>query len=103
MKIYIKFLTNIYFRSLFYVVGVMISLVFILNYLGELDFFQKIETKTHFTIFLALVNSPATIFDMTPFIFLISVQIFFIKLFDNSDTFIYYWNFSHNIVLLFFI
>ena len=85
MKIYIKFLTNIYFRSLFYVVGVMISLVFILNYLGELDFFQKIETKTHFTIFLALVNSPAMIFDMTPFIFLIAVQIFFIKLFDNSE------------------
>ena len=85
MKIYIKFLTSIYFKSLFYVLSVMISLVFILNYLGELDFFQKIETKTHFTIFLALLNSPALIFDMTPFIFLISIQIFFIKLFDNSE------------------
>tara|TARA_Y100000768_G_scaffold306336_1_gene240346 strand:- start:234 stop:1241 length:1008 start_codon:yes stop_codon:yes gene_type:complete len=63
----------------------MISLVFILNYLGELDFFQKIEIKTHFTIFLALLNSPAMIFDMSPFIFLIAIQIFFIKLFDNSE------------------
>tara|TARA_Y100000996_G_scaffold414739_1_gene406590 strand:+ start:1172 stop:2179 length:1008 start_codon:yes stop_codon:yes gene_type:complete len=63
----------------------MISLVFILNYLGELDFFQKIEVRTHFTIFLALLNSPAMIFDMSPFIFLIAIQIFFIKLFDNSE------------------
>ena len=85
MQTYIKFLTSIYFRSLFYVIGVMISLVFILNYLGELDFFQKIETKTHFTIFLALLNSPTMIFDMSPFIFLIAIQIFFIKLFDNGE------------------
>ncbi len=85
MKTYIKFLTNIYFKSLFFVLGVMISLVFILNYLGELDFFQKIEIKTHFTIFLALLNSPTMIFDMSPFLFLIAVQIFFIKLFDNSE------------------
>ena len=85
MKTYIKFLTSIYFRSLLYVLSVMISLVFILNYLGELDFFQKIEVRTHFTIFLALLNSPAMIFDMSPFIFLIAIQIFFIKLFDNSE------------------
>ncbi len=85
MKTYIKFLTNNYFRSLLYVLIVMITLVFILNYLGELDFFQKIEIETQFTIFLALLNSPAMIFDMTPFIFLISVQLFFIKLFDNSE------------------
>ena len=74
MKTYIKFLTSIYFRSLLYVLGVMISLVFILNYLGELDFFQKIEIETNFTIFLALLNSPTMIFDMSPFIFLIAVQ-----------------------------
>ena len=29
---------------------------------------QKIEIKTHFTIFLALLNSPTMIFDMSPFI-----------------------------------
>ena len=85
MKTYIKFLASIYFRSLLYVSGVMITLVFILNYLGELDFFQTIEIKTNFTIFLALLNSPTMIFDMSPFIFLIAIQVFFIKLFDNSE------------------
>ncbi len=85
MTVYIKFFTNIFFKSLFYVTGIMISLVFILNYLGELDFFQNIEIYNYFTLFLALLNSPSLIFDMFPFIFLITSQIFFIKLFDNNE------------------
>ncbi len=85
MKIYIKFLTTIFFKSLLYVLGIMFSLVFILNYLGELDYFQKIEIETQFTLFLALINSPAMIFDMAPFIILITSQIFFVKLFNNNE------------------
>jgi len=81
MKVYLKFFTNIFFRSLLYVLCVTISLVFILNYLGELDFFQDINVKSSFAIFLALINSPATIFDMLPFILLITSQIFFYKTF----------------------
>tara|TARA_B100000900_G_scaffold410886_1_gene429526 strand:+ start:248 stop:1255 length:1008 start_codon:yes stop_codon:yes gene_type:complete len=63
----------------------MISLVFILNYLGELDFFQKIEIDTHFVLFLALLNSPSMLFEMMPFIILITSQIFFVKLFNNNE------------------
>ncbi len=85
MKVYIKFFTNLFFKSLLYVTSVMISLVFILNYLGELDFFQNINVGSNFAIFLALLNSPSMIFDMFPFIFLITSQIFFIKLFNNNE------------------
>ncbi len=85
MKVYIKFLITIFFKSLLYVSGVMFSLVFILNYLSELDYFQKIEIETHFTLFLSLLNSPAMIFDMAPFIILITSQIFFVKLFNNNE------------------
>ena len=85
MKTYIKFFGNIFFRSLFYVFCVTICLVFILNFLGELDFFQKVPIDTNFTLFLALLNSPDLIFDMFPFIFLITSQLFFIKLFNNNE------------------
>ena len=85
MKVYISFLTVIFFKSLLYVLGIMFSLVFILNYLGELDYFQKIEIETYFTLFLSLLNSPAMIFDMAPFIILITSQIFFVKLFNNNE------------------
>ncbi len=85
MKVYIRFFSNIFFKSLLYVLCVMISLVFILNFLGELDFFQNVEVQTNFTIFLAILNSPSLIFDMFPFIFLITSQFFFIKLFNNNE------------------
>ena len=85
MKVYIKFFSLLFFKSLIYVIGITISLVFILNYLGELDFFQNIEINNYLAFFLALLNSPSTIFEMFPFIFLLTSQIFFIKLFSNNE------------------
>ena len=85
MKTYIKFLTIIFFRSLFFVFLIMTSLVFILNLLSELEFFKDENVTIYFTLFLSLLNSPALIFDMFPFIILITVQLFFIKIFENRE------------------
>ena len=85
MKTYIKFLTIIFFRSLFFVFLIMTSLVFILNLLSELEFFKDENVTIYFTLFLSLLNSPALIFEMFPFIILITVQLFFIKIFENRE------------------
>ena len=85
MKIYIKFFTLIFLKSLLYIISIMFSLIFILNLLTELEFFKEIEVSTSFPIFLSLLNSPSMIFEMLPFIFLITTQLFFIKLFDNNE------------------
>ena len=85
MKTYIKFLLFVFFKSFFYVILITFSLVFILNILSELDFFKDIDVKIDFTLLLALLNSPSMIFEMFPFIFLISTQLFFIKLFRNNE------------------
>ena len=85
MKTYTKFLINIFLKSFLFVLLIILSLVFIVNLLGELDFFKDIQTNTFFTIYLALINSPSIIFEIFPFIFLISTQLFFIKLFDKDQ------------------
>ena len=85
MKVYTVYFINIFIRSLLYVTGVAISLVLILNLLAELNFFQNIKVGQYFTILLAFLNSPIFIFDMFPFIFLVTAQLFFIKLFKNSE------------------
>ncbi len=85
MKVYTKFLSITFFKSLFYVFLIMISLVFVLNLLSELDFFKEIETSLNFPIFLSILNSPDMMFEMFPFIFLITTQLFFIKLFNNNE------------------
>jgi lipopolysaccharide export system permease protein len=63
----------------------MFILIFILNLLTELEFFKEIEVTSGFTILLSLLNSPSMIFEMLPFIFLITTQLFFIKLFNNNE------------------
>ena len=75
MKVYIKFLISIFCKSLFYVISIMFSLIFILNLLTELEFFKEIEVGIAFPILLSLFNSPSMIFEMLPFIFLITTQI----------------------------
>ena len=58
MKVYIKYFTIIFLKSVFFVFFVMGSLVFILNLLSELEFFKEENVKISFTLFLALLNSP---------------------------------------------
>ena len=85
MKIYIKYLITAFSKSFLYVFLVILSLVFILSILTELEFFREIDVKPLFPIYLSLLNAPTTIFEMFPFIFLISTQFFFINLFYDNQ------------------
>ena len=85
MKTYTKFLINGFIKSLINVFLVMISLVFILNILKEIEFFSDKEVNSFYPIYLSVMSSPSIIFEMFPFIFLIATQFFFLKLFNNNE------------------
>ena len=100
MKIYIKFLIFLFLKSLLYILGIIFCLVFILNLLTELEFFKETNVKITLPLFLSLLNSPAMIFDMFPFIFLLSTQLFFIKLFQNNEIEIFKYSGLKNVKIL---
>ena len=85
MKTYIKFLSKTFLNSFFYVLLIMMSLIFILNLLSELEFFKEIKVNNLLPIYLSFLNAPTHIFELFPFIFLISTQLFFITLFNNNE------------------
>ena len=85
MSTYIKFLSSIFLKSFINIFCIMTSLVFILNILKEIEFFSDKNVSTLYPIYLSLMSSPSIIFEMFPFIFLISTQFFFIKLFNNNE------------------
>jgi len=85
MKTYIKFLTGIFLKSFFYIISIIFCLIFLINFLTELEFFKDIDISVFFTIYLSLLTSPSMIFEIFPFILLISTQIFFIKLYNNNE------------------
>ena len=103
MKTYVKFLSKIYLNSFFYVSLIMFSLIFILNLLSELDFFKDINVNSYYPIYLSLLNSPTFIFEMFPFIFLISTQLFFITLFNNNQLSVFKYSGLKNSKILFII
>ena len=85
MNTYIKFIITSFLKSFFYVLSILFALVFILNLLSELEFFKNINIDIFFTLFISALNSPSTIYEMFPFIFLLTTQLFFIKLFTNNE------------------
>ena len=85
MKIYVKFLVIRFLRSLIFVSSIIYVLIFILNILTEFEFFREIDVQYYFPIYLSLINSPSLLFEMFPFIFLISSQMFFINLMKNDQ------------------
>ena len=85
MKTYIKFLINIFLKSFFYVLLIIFCLVFIINLLTELEFFKDINISILYPVYLSLLNSPTMIFEIFPFILLLSTQLFYIKLFNNNE------------------
>ena len=85
MKTYIQFIIVSFLKSFLNILLVMIGLVLILNILQEIEFFNDKNVNSVFPLYLASMNTPTIIFEMFPFIFLISTQFFFIKLFTNNE------------------
>ena len=100
MKTYTKFLVYGFIKSFLNVFFVMISLVFVLNILKEIEFFSNKEVNSLYPIYLSLMSSPSIIFEIFPFIFLISTQFFFLKLFNNEEINIFKYSGLKNIKII---
>ena len=85
MKTYTRFISFSYLRSFSNIFFIMTSLVFILNILKEIEFFSNKDVSSIYPLYLSLMGTPSIIFEMFPFIFLITTQFFFIKLFNNDE------------------
>ena len=100
MKTYIIFIIKNFLRSFLNVFFVMTCLVFILNILQEIEFFSDKSVGSIYPVYLSLMNTPSIVFEMFPFIFLISTQFFFIKLFNNDEIQIFKYSGLKNIKIV---
>ena len=85
MKVYIKFIIFNFIRSFINVSLIFLSLVLILNILTEIEFFNKVDVKAYLPLYISFLNAPSLLFEMFPFVFLISTQFFFINLFRDNQ------------------
>ncbi len=103
-KILVKHIYSVYLIRFAYVTLIFSSLIFIMNILEELKFFSdNNEIGIGFPIFLTTLNLPSILFEIFPFIILISTQFFFIKFQYNDEILIFKNNGINNLKLISYI
>ena len=100
METYKKFIITSFIKSFLLVFLVFFSLIFILSILTELDFFKNSDANVILPIYLAFLNSPSLLFEMFPFIFLISTQYFYSNLLNNNELITFKYSGLENIKII---
>ena len=89
LKTYVKYISKEFFEIILKISFVFYSLIFILTIFEELSYFKGSQVNFLYPIFLTFLNSPSILYNIFPFIFLISTQFFFIKIFEKNELIIY--------------
>lgn len=84
-KTYQNYLIKIFFQKIFFISIIFFLISFILNLFEEIAFFKNIDKSFLFIILLTFINTPSILFEIFPFIFLISTQFFFKELIEKNE------------------
>ena len=85
IKKYQRYLITTYFNHFIIISLLFLCLGFILNLFEELKFFDDHKNASYYPFFLALLNSPSILFELLPFIFLITTKFFYIYLNERNE------------------
>tara|TARA_B100000963_G_scaffold172645_1_gene150169 strand:- start:6684 stop:7766 length:1083 start_codon:yes stop_codon:yes gene_type:complete len=85
LKIYQKYLIKEFTMIICKITFIFLILGLIMGLLEELNFFTDFDVKYFYPIYLVLLNVPSLIYEIFPFIFLLSSQFLFLKLLDSGE------------------
>ena len=85
LKIYEKYIIKSFLLKFLIVSLIFFSLTIILNVFEEISFFKNSNSSPLLPYFLTALNAPITLFEIFPFIFLISTQFFFYDIFRKDE------------------
>ena len=83
--IYKKYLGFKFLNSFFKILILFSCIIFIMSLFEEISFFKDTDSSVLTPILLTLINLPSVIFEILPFVFLISAVHFFLRLLDNNE------------------
>ena len=84
-KIYQKYIISNFLIKFLNISLIFFCLVIILGILEEISFFKDLKTNFLYPYFLTLLNAPITLFEIFPFIFLLSSQFLFYDFFKTEE------------------
>ena len=84
-KVYKKYLIKNFLKKFINLSLIFFTLILILGILEEITFFEKYQVPFWYPYFLTFLNSPITLFEIFPFIFLLSTQFLFYELSKKGE------------------
>tara|TARA_Y100000816_G_scaffold82128_1_gene56255 strand:- start:2971 stop:4050 length:1080 start_codon:yes stop_codon:yes gene_type:complete len=84
-KTYEKYLIKNFTKKFFLISIIFLCLIIILSILEEISFFKELDENIFYPYLLTFLSSPITLFEIFPFIFLISTQYLFFDLFKKEE------------------
>jgi lipopolysaccharide export system permease protein len=100
IKTYQKYLIKTFLKKIINVSLIFLSLIIILNVFEEISYFKDVNAKTLFPFMLTLINAPSILFEIFPFIFLISSLLFFLELINKNELEVFKINGLSNIKII---
>ena len=100
MKTYEKFLINLFNASFLKVFFVFFIVILVTNILEQIEFFKNGDLNFFYLVFLSFLNSPSILFEILPFIFLLSTQVFFINLINKKELEIFKYSGLNNFLII---
>ena len=85
LKKYQSYIYSIFVKKFFLISFIFFCLVIIVNFFEEIRFSEKNNVDIYYSIYLSFLNAPSLIFEIFPFIFLITVKFFYIVLNDKNE------------------
>ncbi len=85
LKVYQKYLIKEFVTISLKISFVFLILALIMGLLEELNFFLDYDVEYYYPFYLILLNVPSLIYEIFPFIFLLSSQFLFLKLLDSGE------------------
>jgi len=85
IAVYKKYLIKKFLKKIISVSIGFLSLIIILNILDEISFFKDLQVDFWLPLILTFSNSPSVLFEIFPFIFLISSLLFFLDLINDNE------------------
>ena len=85
LNIHKQYLLKKFLKKIFLISTVFFILVLIINLIEESTFLKETDTTFLTPLLLTFLNAPSLLYEMFPFIFLISTQFFFIEIYENKE------------------
>ena len=100
IKTYQQYLIKSLLKNIFLISCLFLILSFLLNILEEIKFFKNLDLGISYSFLLTFLNVPSILYEIFPFIFLISTQMFFVNLFEKEELIVLKKHGIDNLVLI---